>query len=285
MEPKTMSITPNDDGTGGTAAAADPATAGATGATGGSAFSAVADAAGAQGSGEAGGEAPKPLHERIPEKYRVTKEDGSIDLEASADKLLGGYGSLEQRLGTGELPPKDADGYDPKPEGFDMEALKKDPDYQSFLKGAHAKGLTNAQVEFVLSQYGASAAMTATPPMSAAEFQAEMTANHWKEPGEYEKQMGLGMRAIRAYMPDITAEEIASLPNHPIVAKILAKVGAETAEDKGVSKTVISDGDFEAQMAAIQKSDAYNDANHPEHRAAVDKLQKLFEQRYAPKAA
>ncbi|HEY1139956.1 MAG TPA: hypothetical protein VGE88_07085 [Lysobacter sp.] len=275
-----MSNPPNDGAPAGGTPAAD---AGAGGAPNGSAFSAVADAGG-QGGAPAGGEAPKPLHERIPEKYRVTKEDGSLDLEASADKLLGGYGSLEQRLGTGELPPKDADGYDPKPEGFDMEALKKDPDYQSFLKGAHAKGLTNAQVEFVLSQYAGSAAMTATPPMSAAEFQAEMTTNHWKEPGEYEKQMGLGLRAIRAYMPDITAEEINTLPNHPIIAKILAKVGAETAEDRGVTKTVISDADFDSQLAALQASEPYNNASHPEHKATVDKVSKLFEQRYKPAA-
>lgn len=269
-----MSIPPNDS-------AATPPADGATPPASGSAFSAVTPPA----DGSTPPATPAPLNERIPEKYRVNKEDGTFDLEATADKLLGGYGSLEQRLGTGELPPKDAEGYDPKPEGFDMEQLKADPDYQSFLKGAHAKGMTNAQVEYVLSQYASSAAMTATPPMSAAEFATEMKANVWKEPGEYEKQMGLGLRAIRAYLPDITADQIATLPNHPLVAQILAKVGAETAEDRGVSKTVISDADFDSQLAALQQSEPYNNASHPEHKATVDKISRLFEQRYKPQAA
>lgn len=280
-----MSNSPNDNGNGGTPAgtpAADAGTAGAqNGTPAGSAFAAVGDQGG-QGGTPAGGEAPKPLPERIPEKYRVNKEDGTFDLEASTAKMLDGHSALEARLGTGDLPPKDLDGYDPKPEGFDMEELKADPDYQSFLKGAHAKGMTNAQVEYVLTQYAQSAAMVATPPMSAEEFAAEMKANHWKGEGEYDQQMGLGLRAIRAYLPGVTQEEIASLPNHPLVAKLLAAVGKETREDAGVGKTPITDQDFESQMAAIQSSDAYNNANHPEHKAAVDKLQALFQKRYQP---
>lgn len=265
----------------GAAAGAGQGSSGA--AAGGSAFAAAAGGADAGAAG-AGGEAPKPLPERIPEKYRVNKEDGTFDLEASTAKMLDGHSALEKRLGTGDLPPTDLAGYDPKPEGFDMEELKADPDYQSFLKGAHAKGMTNAQVEYVLTQYGQSAAMVATPPMSAAEFEADMKANHWKGEGEYQQQMAFGMRAIRAYLPGITQEEIASLPNNPLVAKLLAAVGKETREDAGVGKTVITDQDFESQMAAIQASEAYNNANHAEHKGAVDKLQKLFEQRYKPAA-
>src|SRR6478736_10297497 len=47
-----------------------------------------------------GVEEPTPT-EFIPEKYRVTKDDGTLDIEASARKLAEAHGSLEKRLGSG----------------------------------------------------------------------------------------------------------------------------------------------------------------------------------------
>lgn len=225
---------------------------------------------------------PAPLHERIPEKFRVAKEGGEFDLEASTAKLLDGHAALEKRLGAGDVPPKDAEGYDPKVEGFDMAQLKQDPDYQSFLKGAHAKGMTNAQVEYVLSAYAGSAAIAnlGGAPLSAEEFKAEMTANHWKGEGEYDQSMAAAMKAIRAYAPDITKEEIDTLPNHPIVAKILAAVGKETAEDRAVRVAPMAAADFDSQLAALQAHPAYMDAGHAEHATITQKVSDLFAKRY-----
>src|SRR3546814_12247047 len=47
--------------------------------------------------------------------------------------------------------PKDAEG---KPiEGVDFESFTKDPLFQSFQKAAHAKGMTNEQLQFVTERY------------------------------------------------------------------------------------------------------------------------------------
>ncbi|BCD83601.1 hypothetical protein PSm6_00080 [Pseudomonas solani] len=107
----------------------------------------------------------------IPEKYRVTKDDGSLDLEQSSRKLAESYKHLETRMGSGDAPPKSFDEYAPKieAEGFNWDEFKADEGSQSFLKGAHAKGLTNAQVEFVLGEYLKAApsywpAMRRSPP-------------------------------------------------------------------------------------------------------------------------
>lgn len=92
----------------------------------------------------------------IPEKYRTNKEDGTLDLEASSRKVAEAYKHLETRLGSGDVPPKTADEYTVKVEGvegFDWDEFKKDEGTQSFLKGAHAKGLNNDQVQYVIGEY------------------------------------------------------------------------------------------------------------------------------------
>lgn len=253
----------------------------------GGAFAAAAASGGDAGAGGgAAAVAAVPLAERIPEKLRVSKEDGTLDLEASAAKLADGYAQLEKRLGTGDAPPKAPEDYAPKTERFDMEALKSDPEYQSFLKGAHAKGITNDQLSFVLDTFADRVEKLGNGQMSTADFQAEMQANHWKGAGEYEANMALGLKAIRAFAPDITAEEIASIPNSPVVAKLLAAVGKEVGEDRQIQHAAgISAADFDSQVAALQASEAYNNANHPEHKKALAQMDELFAKRYPPSKA
>ena len=91
----------------------------------------------------------------IPEKYRTNKEDGSLDLEASSRKVAEAYKHLETRMGSGDAPPKTHEEYALKieVEGFNWDEFKADESTQSFLKGAHAKGLNNDQVEYVIGEY------------------------------------------------------------------------------------------------------------------------------------
>lgn len=252
----------------------------------GGAFAAAAASGGDTGAGGAAAVAAVPLAERIPEKYRVAKEDGSVDIEASAAKLLDGHEALQKRFGAGDAPPKAPEDYAPTTERFDLAALKADPEYQSFLKGAHAKGITNDQLSFVLDTFADRVEKLGNGQMSTAEFQAEMQANHWKGAGEYEANMALGLKAIRAFAPDITAEEIASIPNNPVVAKLLAAVGKEVGEDRQIQHAAgISAADFDSQVAALQASEAYNNANHPEHKKALAQMDELFAKRYPPTKA
>lgn len=274
---------PTNDGA---AAAAVPATpaAGAPGApTGapatpaGSAFAAVTPAA---ADGAAAPAAPAPLLERIPEKYRVTKDDGTLDLEASASKLADGHIELQKSFGARESAPKTPEDYAPKVEGFDFAELKDDPQYQSFLKGAHARGVSNDTLSWILDEYLQRDLPSAG--MSAEELKAEMTANTWKAPGEYDQQMQLGLKAIRAFAPDITAEELNGIPNHPMIARILAKVGAELGEDTALRVNPMPAADFDTAIAQLQVSDAFNNASHPEHGKAIAQYQELFNKRYPP---
>jgi len=269
-----MSNPPND-GAGAAPAAAD---AGTGGAPAGSAYAAVQPPAGGNNGQPA---APAPLHERIPEKYRVAKEGGEFDLEASTAKLLDGHTELEKAFGSRKTAPKSPDDYKPEVEGFDFDELKEDEQYKGFLKSAHARGFTNEDVSWILGEYMARAPGDAGV-MTAADFQADMLANHWKTPAEYNANMQLGLKAIRAYHPDITAEELNSLPNHPIIAKILASVGKEVGEDRIVNAQPMNAADFETQLATLQASEAYNSASHPGHAQAIKEVEVLYAKRYPP---
>lgn len=91
----------------------------------------------------------------LPEKYRVMGDDGKLNVEGSARKLADAYSHLEKRMGSGDTPPKTADEYAPKVEveGFKWDEFKADPRMQSFMKSAHAKGITNDQMGFILGEY------------------------------------------------------------------------------------------------------------------------------------
>ncbi len=226
---------------------------------------------------------PAPIAERIPEKYRVTKDDGTLDLEASADKLLGGHSALEKRLGSGDLPPKTAEEYVPAIEGFDeadIKELQADPLYQQFAKDAHAAGFSNAQLNFAIKTFFDR--NVAEAGMSNEDFRKALEPT-WAADGGYEKNMASAMRVIKAYAPDATAEEIAQIPNSPLLAKVLAKVGRELGEDTPISLSPQQVGDWEGEVAKLKASEAYNNPNHAEHKQAVEKMTALFGQRYGKK--
>jgi hypothetical protein len=99
--------------------------------------------------------APKPIAERIPEKYRVNGADGKLDEAASMAKVLDGYEHLSKKLGSGgEAAPATPDDYklellnaDGKPrDDIDIEAFTGDPMFKGFAKSAHENGITNAQL-------------------------------------------------------------------------------------------------------------------------------------------
>ncbi|MFX4650851.1 hypothetical protein ABTB10_19455, partial [Acinetobacter baumannii] len=57
----------------------------------------------------------------------------------------------EKRVGTGDLPPKTADEY--KLEREDFEGFKADESNKEFLAEAHKHGITNKQLDFLISEY------------------------------------------------------------------------------------------------------------------------------------
>lgn len=97
---------------------------------------------------------PPVEHAYIPEKFRVIGQDGKLDLETSAQKLAQSYEHAVRRIGSGDVPPERPDGYQVKlPEQFADVELPPEA-FEPFKERAHQAGLTPAQFEFVIGEYG-----------------------------------------------------------------------------------------------------------------------------------
>lgn len=272
---------------GGGAAAAASAAAAAAAAAGGAA------AGGAAGSALAGGAAAggADAHDWAPEKYRVKKADGTLDVEATARKVGGGYKELDTRMKTAGLPPESADKYeitvadDVKPI---VDELVKDPAMKEFMKGAHAAGYSNKQMSFALEQYAKIA--TALAEGGAAVTPEECTAElrkSWKTTQDYDKNVASGYRAAVAFGGQIGVKfediEAAGLANNPLFIRIMSAVGGELAED--VAPLDAGQGGASAQTFEVQTTELRNqlkalDVHDPKRKDIQAKLDALYARKY-----
>lgn len=256
----------------------------------GSASSALASGAGAApATGTAG------AFDWIPEKHRVTKEDGTFDLEASARKVAEAHSHLEKRFGSGDLPPKSADEYAPKVgvEGFNFDEFKADPAMQTFLKGAHAKGMTNDQLSFAIEQFleVAPSLVEGSGKLDAEQCKAALS-EVWAKPEEAKANFALAYRATEVFASKIgvTFDEIeaAGLGDNPLFIRIMAAIGPELGEDTSPSSEGTGGGisveEFENQAAALrqQLQDLpMSDKRRPAVKAQYDAL---YAKRFGTKA-
>lgn len=225
----------------------------------------------------------------IPEKYRVTKEDGSLDLEQSSRKLAESYSHLEKRLGSGDAPPKTAEEYAPKieVEGFDWEEFKADEGTQSFLKGAHAKGLTNDQVSYVLGEY-----LKAAPGLAEGaqvlnqQEAAAALREHWGSDQDMSKNVQASYRAVQAFANEgeglgSFSKLMAKYGNDPDFVAFSANIGKELREDSPVNAgNPASDADFAVKASELRKELEALAPHDPKRQAVQSNLNALYESRY-----
>lgn len=216
----------------------------------------------------------------IPEKYLVKAGD-KVDVEASAKKLAEGYAALAKRLGSGDLPPATPDEYAPPlPETIKLDALKADPEYQGFLKAAHAKGITNAQLGFVIEEYARrEQAKAPSPERTFSELQQV-----WQTPAEFQANARHAFKAISAFGEGLTDAEKAALDANPVALRVLARVGAQLNEDVAP----ILDGTAAAQtwdqkVAELRAHPAFMDRRHPEHDRVQQQITALYNRRHGSK--
>lgn len=216
----------------------------------------------------------------LPEKFRVTGEDGKVDEAASARKLAESYRALEAHKGA--LPvvpatpedykleaPKDAEGN--PVEGVDMEAFTGDPLFKGFAERAHGKGLTNEQLQFVTEEY-----LTLAPQLFAAdaslsveEAKAEL-GKLWPDEAMLNANLGSVVKAINGFgaeadeMPGSRSRLMEKYGRDPDFIAFAASVAAEMKEDRvpvGDGSSGPSQLDIESKM----RSDAYLNPKHPDH--------------------
>lgn len=217
----------------------------------------------------------------LPEKYRVMGDDGKLNVEGSARKLADAYSHLEKRMGSGDTPPKTADEYAPKVEveGFKWDEFKADPRMQSFMKSAHAKGITNDQMGFILGEY---AQLAPELVNGAAALDSEAAATQlretWKTDAEFNKNIGLAFRAFNSLADDSDKGRMDEIGNNPMVIRMLAKIGAEMQEDAPAG----GDVNLEEQQSIrdLMKSPAYMDPKHADHENVSARVRAYYQKRY-----
>lgn len=223
----------------------------------------------------------------LPEKLRVMKEDGTLDQEASLRKTAEVYGALEKKLGSGDLAPKDPAEYvlkaaDGTPT-VDFDAFKADPLCQGFLKGAHGKGMTNDQVNYVLNEYIklAPGLLGASQELDVTEARAEL-GKLWTDPQALDKNLASVSRAIEGFggdaadMPGSKQRLFDKYGRDPDFIAFAAAVATEMGEDKLPTGGVPSESDIES----VQKSKAYWDPNDPGHAAAKAKVDAHYKRKF-----
>jgi hypothetical protein len=145
-------------------------------------------------------------------------------------------------------------------------------------ENAHAKGITNDQMSFILGEYAQRA-----PELvgGAAELDSEAATTQlrevWKTDAEFKQNIGLAFRAFNS-LADERQRRIDEIGNNPMVIRMLAKVGAEMQEDAPAG----GDVNLEEQQTIrdLMKSPAYMDPKHADHERVSAKVKAYYQKRY-----
>ncbi|SSQ10001.1 Uncharacterised protein [Acinetobacter baumannii] len=208
----------------------------------------------------------------IPEKFKVTAEDGSVDYKATVAKMNESYSYLEKKVGTGEIAPKSVDEYKVEREGFDFEEFKKDESNNSFLKSAHAQGITNKQLDFLLSEYDKRAVdLVSNSSQIDTDSTVQTLQSDWGD--KYEANIFNAVKAARAC--GITDEQINDpmIGNNVAFIKMAAYFGSQMTEDKPINNGTPVNVDIQSLM----RSEAFFNAKHPDHKSVKAQIDSYYD--------
>ena len=208
----------------------------------------------------------------IPEKFKVTTEDGSVDYKATVAKMNESYSYLEKKVGTGEVAPKSVDEYKLEREDFDFEEFKADESNKEFLSEAHKHGITNKQLDFLLSEYDKRAVdLVSNSSQIDTDTTVQTLQSDWGD--KYEANIFNAVKAARAC--GITDEQI----NNPLIGnnvafiKMAAYFGSQMTEDKPVSNGTPVNVDIQSLM----RSEAFFNVKHPDHKSVKAQIDSYYD--------
>lgn len=208
----------------------------------------------------------------IPDKFKVVSEDGSVDYKATVAKMNESYSYLEKKVGTGEVAPKSVDEYKIEREDFDLEAFKADEGNKAFLEEAHKHGITNKQLDFLLSEYDKRAVdLLSNSSQIDTDTTVQTLQSEWGD--KYEANIFNAVKAARAC--GITDEQINDplIGNNVAFIKMAAYFGSQMTEDKPVSNGTPVNVDINSLM----RSPAFFDPKHPEHKSVKAQIDSYYD--------
>lgn len=227
--------------------------------------------------------------EYMPEKYRVMKDDGTLDIEASARKLAEAHGSLEKRLGSGDAPPKAHTDYViTPPEAMKDLDFTDDAEMQGFLSEAHKAGFSQKQIDVALASYFKMAPLLAGAGAEATAEAAQTALKQvWTTDADFKRNAGLAhvATAAAAEKAGISMDQAyAELGNNPTFLRLMAALGPEFQEDStpgAASFKAVTEDD----IRTMEMSDAYKDPKHKDHERVSATVKKFYDRRYGTEAA
>lgn len=207
----------------------------------------------------------------IPDKFKVVSEDGSVDYKSTVAKLTESYSYLEKKVGTGDVVPKSVDEYKIEREDFDFETFKADESNQAFLSEAHKKGITNAQLDFLIQEYDKRAVdLVSTSTQLDTDTAVSTLQSEWGK--DYESNIFNAIKAAKS--AGLTQEQIndPNVGNNVAVIKALAYFGSQIAEDKPVNiGTPVSE-----DITSLMRSEAFFNPRHPDHKATKERIDSYY---------
>jgi len=219
----------------------------------------------------------------VPDKFIVKDANGQVDHAATALKLSASYAGLEKRFGAGDVRPETAEGYKVNvPDAFKdkADALAKDESFKAVVAGAHAKGYSQAQLDFAVAEMLTGGGMAADPAKRTAECIATLkSVDGWKTDGEYSQQVGHIRSAAKAFSEKagVSVDEVlAGIDNNPVLMRFLAAIGPEVAEDRGASPE--AQAQIQANLDTLMADPAYLNDRHPKHATLVAQVEALTKQ-------
>lgn len=258
--------------------------------------------AGGEGGQGAGGDAASLLAgaaaggqqtDFIPEKLRVMKDDGSLDLDASSRKMAEAYGALEKRVGGGDIPPKSAEEYTVTnvPEAF-KESFdpKTDQGFKDFSGKMHALGLTQKQMDGVMEQYFTLAPqLVAGAAMLDANTAKTQLEQAWEPQGGFDHQIknafqGADVIAKKAGIPIDQIMAPNGLGNNVMFLRMMAAIAPEFAEDTSSGGQSMGGASTEEQVNELMMGEAYRNPKHADHEKVSQRVKAFFEKKYGTAA-
>lgn len=207
----------------------------------------------------------------IPEKFKVTAEDGSVDYKATVAKMNESYSYLEKKVGTGEVAPKSVDEYKLERADFDFEEFKADESNKEFLTEAHKHGITNKQLDFLLSEYDKRAVnLVSNSSQIDTDTTVQTLQSEWDD--KYEANIFNAVKAARAC--GITDEQINDpmIGNNVAFIKMAAYFGSQMTEDKPINNGTPVNVDIQSLM----RSEAFFNPKHPDHKSVKAQIDSYY---------
>lgn len=224
--------------------------------------------------------------DKIPEKFRTLKEDGTVDLEASSAKMAESYSYLEKKLGSGEVPPQSHADYAPvfsDDVPISFEDIKDDPALQSFMEGAHKVGFTNAQVSYALDQYlkVLPSDIDARDELRSNDCIGQLKETTWKDDASLKAGLSDAYRAVSTVAGDDADYLMNKYGNDPAFIRFAAMFGNGMREDSAPqAMQMIPAEQFAEASQSITQQLMEMKSNDPRRPALLRKQEEMYAKQY-----